>query len=133
MFYYSHKGGRMNRLLKPYNRLKPLIVFCALFLLTTAFSVSLASAHGPKGHDGVEFTALQAAKKGFELYNRLVSTGKLKEPWETDLTSIEVFLRPKGDKQESVVKFSRSKGEPLSVYIFFTGKGEYSGSNFSGQ
>jgi hypothetical protein len=102
-------------------------------ILTLFLIVSMALAHGPKGHSGVEFTALQAAQKGFELYDRLVSTGKLKESWETDLTNIEVFTRPKGNNQEIVVKFSRSKGEPQSVYIFFSEKGDYKGSNFTGK
>jgi hypothetical protein len=97
------------------------------------FSVSPVSAHGPKGHGGTEFTALEAVKKGVDLYDRLVASGKLNEPWETDLTNIEVFPRHKGKKNEIVVKFSRSKGEPHSVYIFFTEKGDYSGSNFTGK
>jgi hypothetical protein len=105
-----------------------LIVPLLMFLL----SVSLVSAHGPKGHGGDEFTALQAAKKGIELYDKLVASGKLEESWETNLTNIEVFSRQSGEKRELVVKLSRSKGEPLSVYIFFTEKGDYSGSNFTG-
>lgn len=96
-------------------------------------SVPLVSAHGPKGHGETEFTALEAAKKGVDLYDRLVASGKLNEPWETDLTNIEVFPRQSGEKKEIVVKFSRSKGEPQSVYIFFTEKGDYSGSNFTGK
>ena len=121
----------MNELLKSENTLKNesrLIVLIFVILL----SASMVLAHGPKGHSDIEFTALQAAKKGFELYERLVSSGKLKESWETDLTNIEVFLRPKGNNQEIVVKFSRSKGEPQAVYIFLNDKGEYSGSNFTG-
>lgn len=105
-----------------------LIALLLMFLL----SVSLASAHGPKGHGGAEFTALQAAKKGIELYDKLVASGKLKTPWETDLKNIEVFSRQSGEKREVVVKFSRSKGEPQSVYIYFTEKGDYIGSNFTG-
>jgi Family of unknown function (DUF6488) len=101
-------------------------------LLMFHLSVSLVSAHGPKGHGGDEFTALQAAKKGIELYDKLVASGKLEESWETNLTNIEVFSRQSGEKRELVVKLSRSKGEPLSVYIFFTEKGDYSGSNFTG-
>lgn len=105
-----------------------LIVLLLMFLL----SVCPASAHGPKGHGGAEFTSLQAAKKGLALYDKLVASGKLKESWETDLKNIEVFSRQSGEKRELAVKFSRSKGEPLSVYIFFTEKGDYSGSNFTG-
>ena len=103
-----------------------------VLLLMFHLSVSLVSSHGPKGHGGAEFTALQAAKKGIELYDKLLASGKIKAPWETDLTNIEVFSRQSGEKKEVVVKFSRSKGEPLSVYIFFTQKGDYSGSNFTG-
>jgi hypothetical protein len=96
-------------------------------------SVSMASAHGPRGHGGNEFTTLQAAKKGIELYDKLVASGKIEESWETDLKNIEVFPRQNGDKQELVVKFSRSKDESQSLFIFFTEKGEYSGSNFTGK
>jgi hypothetical protein len=112
----------------------PLKRFAALSVLLLIFlmSVPLALAHGPKGHSGAEFTALQAAKKGIELYDKLVASGKLKTPWETDLKNIEVFSRQSGEKREVVVKFSRSKGEPQSVYIYFTEKGDYSGSNFTG-
>jgi len=121
----------MNDFLKTDHPCKRFIVLI-IFLLMILMSVSMASAHGPKGHGGVEFTALQAAKKGIVLYDELLASGKLKEPWETDLKNIEVFPRQSGQKRELVVKFSRSKGEPLSVYIFFTEKGEYSGSNFTG-
>lgn len=121
----------MNDFLKTDHPCKRFIVLI-IFLLMILMSVSMASAHGPKGHGGVEFTALQAAKKGIVLYDELLAAGKLKEPWETDLKNIEVFPRQSGKKRELVVKFSRSKGEPLSVYIFFTEKGEYSGSNFTG-
>ena len=106
-----------------------LIVLTLMFYL----SVSLASAHGPKGHGTVQFTALQAAKKGIELYDRLVASGKIEEPWETDLKNIEVFPRESGGKKEIVVKFSRSSGDPQTLYIFFSEKGEYRGSNFTGK
>ncbi len=121
----------MNKLLKPYNPSKRFMAVIAL-LLTILLCVSLALAHGPKGHGGTEFTALQAAKKGIELYDKLVASGKLKEPWEMDLSSIEVFSRKRGKSQEIVVKFRRNMGEPQSVYIFFSEKGKYSGSNFTG-
>jgi len=110
-------------------RFRPLILILFMILI----SVSMASAHGPKGHGGNEFTTLQAAKKGIELYDKLVASGKIEESWETDLKNIEVFPRQNGDKQELVVKFSRSKDESQSLFIFFTEKGEYSGSNFTGK
>jgi hypothetical protein len=107
------------------------ILFLILSILLLPASTILA--HGPKGHGGMEFTALQAAKKGIKLYDRLVETGKLAESWETDLGDIEVFSRQSDENREFVVKFSRSKGEPKSVYIFFSGKGDYTGSNFTGK
>ena len=93
--------------------------------------VSLTLAHGPKGHtDG--FTPLQAVKKGSMMYDKLIASGKLDASWETGLETINVYRRDTG-KKEVVVKFSRSTGEPKSVYIFFTEKGDYSGSNFTGK
>jgi len=109
------------------------IINIFFLLLIVLMSVPLASAHGPKGHGEAEFTALQAAKKGIELYDKLVASGKIEESWETDLTNVEVFPRQNGGKKELVVKFSRSNGEPQSVYIFFAEKGEYNGSNFTGK
>jgi hypothetical protein len=105
-----------------------------LLTLSILFLSALTTlAHGPKGHGDMGFTALQAAKKGIALYDRLVASGKLKEPWEADLADIQVLKRKNGNKNEFIVKFSRSKGEPISVYIFFSEKGEYNGSNFTGQ
>ena len=96
------------------------------------FAVS-ASAHGPKGHGGQDFTALEAAKKGITLYDKLVAGGKLDETWETGLIRIKVFPRSKKNTTEFVVQFDRGQGEPRSVYIFFDEKGAYSGSNFTGE
>ena len=104
-----------------------------LSLLIILMSVSLASAHGPKGHGEIEFTALQAAKKGIELYDKLIASGKIEESWETDLNTIEVLQQQSGEKKEFIVKFSRTKGKPYTLYIFFSEKGEYSGSNFTGK
>lgn len=120
----------MNKLLKPDNISKSTVRFIILILIIL-LTASMTYAHGPKGHGGMEFTALQAAKKGITLYDRLVATGKLSETWETDLIGIEVFSRQSDNNREFVVKFSRSKGEPKSVYIFFTEKGDYRGSNFT--
>jgi hypothetical protein len=50
-----------------------------------------------------------------------------------DLKNIKVFSRQGEGEKELVVKFNRSKGEPQSLYIFFTEKGEYNGSNFTGK
>jgi hypothetical protein len=106
------------------------VVLVVLFLANVLIS-STVLAHGPKGHtEG--FTALQAVKKGVEMYDSLCAKGKLKESWETDLDSIEVSTRTSGKQKEFVVKFTKSMGEPKSVYIFFSKKGEYKGSNFTG-
>ena len=80
-------------------------------------------AHGPKGHGGIEFTALQAVQKGLNLYDRLVESGKLEEAWETGLKNVEVSQKQKGKESEFIVKFSRSEGEPRSVYIFLMKRG----------
>lgn len=109
-----------------YNML-PIILILIILLIT-----SITFAHGPKGHSGGSFTALQAVQKGIALYDRLVTSGKLAESWETDLADVDVSTMQRGNDREFVVQFSRSKGEPKSVYIFFTEKGEYSGSNFTG-
>ena len=90
-------------------------------------------AHGPKGHGGQSFTALEAAKKGITLYDKLVAGGKLEESWETGLIGIKVFPRSEANKKEFVVQFDRRQGEPRSVFIFFNDKGAYSGSNFTGE
>lgn len=121
----------MDDLFEHWNLLKRLTALSVLVLILL-MSIPFASAHGPKGHDGAEFTPLQAVKKGIVLYNKLIASGKLKISWETDLKDIEVFPRQNGEKKEMVVKFSRSKGDPNSVYIFFTENGNYSGSNFTG-
>ena len=77
-------------------------------------------------------TPLQAVKKGSIMYDKLIASGKLDASWETGLETISVYWRDTG-KKEIVVKFSRSTSEPKSVYIFFTEKGDYSGSNFTGK
>jgi hypothetical protein len=89
----------------------------------------LALAHGPGGHGESSFTALQALDKGVTLYDKLVASGKLDESWETGLQRVDIDMR--GD--EYVVSFSRSDGDPESLYIFFDAKGKYTGSNFTGQ
>ena len=105
-----------------------LSILAAIMILLLA---PLTFAHGPKGHtDG--FTPLQAVKKGSMMYDKLVASGKLDASWEIGLETINVYWRDTG-KKEIVVKFSRSTGEPQSVFIFFTKEGEYSGSNFSGK
>jgi hypothetical protein len=106
-------------------------IISVVLLLAVLLTTSLVSGHGGKKH-AEEFTALQAVKKGITMYDRLVAKGKLKENWETDLDSIEVYTRASGKQKEFVVKFNRGKDEKKSCYIFFSEKGEYKGSNFTG-
>jgi hypothetical protein len=120
-----HSSSKPHKISKPFGLLLGAVLI--LFL-----SVSTAFAHGPKGHGGVEFTAMQAAKKGIELFDRLIVSGKLEEDWETGLQEIEMSERSTGKGKELVVKFTRVKNLPRSVYIFFTEKGDYNGSNFTG-
>lgn len=91
-----------------------------------------AMAHGGKSHGGVGFTAFQAVQKASQLYDRLITSGKLDGAWETGLSSITVNIRQSAGQAEFVVKFLRTEGTPNSVFFFFDSNGEYSGSNFSG-
>ena len=92
-----------------------------ILILITA---SLAFSHGGKEHATGEFTVLQALEKATKLYDRLVGSGKLVESWETDLIKVEISLRSREDRKEWVVSFQRSKGEPSTVYIFFSDDGK---------
>jgi hypothetical protein len=106
----------------------PLGVLIIIFMIAAS-----ALSHGPKGHSEEAFTAFQAAKKGVTLYDKLLASGKLTESWETDLVNIEVSTRGARSKKEFVVKFIRSTSGPRAVFIFFSGNGEYIGSNFIGK
>lgn len=98
-----------------------------------AFSAATAMGHGGKTHADEPFSAFQAAQKAAGLYDRLIVSGKLPEKWETDLTSIDITIRGSGDQREYVVRFKRTDGDPDSVYFYFDRRGEYVGSNFTGQ
>ncbi len=67
------------------------------------------------------------------LYDKLVAKGRLADAWETELTDIKVIPRINNNKEEFIVQFNRTNGDPRTVYIFFNEKGEYSGSNFTGK
>ena len=121
----------MNRSLRDI-KLKYFVCFLGMVFVVTAIATSALS-HGPKGHSEGNFTAFQAVKKSVGLYDKLVAGGKLDESWETDLVNIEVTTRGAGSKKMIVVKFIRSTSEPRTVFIFFSGKGEYKGSNFTGK
>ena len=92
-----------------------------------------AYSHGGKTHGGEIFTAFQAVQKATQLYDRLISSEKLPEVWETELRSINIAIHKSTDKREYVIQFQRAKGDPDSVYFFFNQQGQYSGSNFTGK
>ncbi len=121
----------MNTQSKPYIA-SNLFIRLTMTMLTLLLISSTSFAHGPKGHSNVDFTSMKAVQKGLTLYDRLIDSGKLEEAWETGLKNVEVFQKQKEERIDFIVKFSRSKGEPRSVYIFFNEKGDYTGSNFTG-
>ena len=95
--------------------------------------VPALDAHGGKTHAEVPFSAFEAVQKAVALYDRLIVAGKLPEAWETALTAIQVSVRETGSRQETVVQFRRTGGDPDSVYFYFDDQGDYAGSNFTGQ
>lgn len=106
------------------------IIIGALLVFLVAVAVQ---GHGGKSHGADDFTAFQALQKATELYERLLESGKLDQSWETGLVKAGISSRVKKEMKEVVVSFHRSSGEPDAVYIFFTNKGKYAGSNFTGE
>jgi len=104
-------------------------------LIVTLFAVIIAAAvafgHGGKHSD--QFTHLQALQKATQLFDELVTKGKLDENWETGLQNVALSKRHNKGKEEIVVAFQRATGDPTHVYIFFTTEGKYAGSNFTGE
>ena len=112
-----------------------LLTVMVVFIIATGVSgiiVSKAISHGGKTHGDESFTALQALQKGTQLYDRLITSGKLAEDWETGLRRVTIDVRILNDKREYVVQFEKLDGDPSSVYFFFDQEGEYIGSNFTG-
>ena len=102
-----------------------------LAIVGIVFTGVTAFGHGGK-HAGT-FTHLQALQKATQLYDKLISNGKLNQSWETELEKVTVSDRQKGEKKEIVVEFHRGEGDPPVVYIFFDASGKYTGSNFTGE
>ena len=115
-----------------HNRRNPIRISLFL-LLIVLFTAAVVFAHGGKAHEMGEFTHLAALKKATELYDKLIDSQKLDPAWETGLERVEVSHRQKGNETEVVVAFHRDEGDPKTVFIFFTVKGEYAGSNFTGE
>ena len=109
--------------------IRTFIVFLTIFSM--ALTSVTAFGHGGK-HAGT-FTHLQALQKATQLYDKLISNGKLDQSWETGLKKVTVSDRQKGERKEIVVEFHRGEGDPPVVYIFFDASGKYIGSNFTGE
>jgi hypothetical protein len=92
-----------------------------------------AYGHGGKTHAAEPFSAFEAVQKATALYDRLIVSGKVPEAWETDLISIQVTVRGTENSRETVVRFTRSGGDPDSIFFYFNRQGDYAGSNFTGE
>ncbi|MBT8365212.1 MAG: hypothetical protein KJP23_10950 [Deltaproteobacteria bacterium] len=103
----------------------------SMALFAVIITAALAFGHGGKHSD--RFTHLQALQKATQLFDQLVTKGKLDESWETGLQNVAMSKRNNKGKEEIVVAFQRAAGDPTHVYIFFTAKGKYAGSNFTGE
>lgn len=112
-------------------RLTPVVLLFAVLFFAVPMTGTMW-AHGGKSHQD-SFTALQALQMATELYDQLISKGKLDASWETDLNTVEVTPRDSNDRKEYRVGFHRQDGSPEAVYIFFSPEGKYSGSNFDGK
>ncbi len=102
-----------------------------LILILTFWSATTVLGHGGK-HAG-QFTRLQALQKATKMYDQLIDKGKLDSKWETSLENVTIANRKVDGKDEIVVSFERSQGDPKSVFIFFSADGKYAGSNFTGE
>ena len=106
-------------------------ILSGLILILTFWTISTVYGHGGK-HAG-QFTRLQALQKATVMYDQLINNGKLDQAWETGLNNVTISNREKNGKDEIVVSYSRSEGDPKAVYIFFNADGKYAGSNFTGE
>ncbi len=118
-----------SRIIRPWRLIVAGLIFAGLIISNPG----VARSHGGKTHGDEPFSAFQAVQKAVQLYDRLISAGKLSEEWETDLTSIHVNARGSESDREYVVQFKRTGGDTDSVYFYFDRQGEYSGSNFTGK
>ncbi len=107
------------------------IIFLLLPLFFFPFP-GLIAAHGGKTHDDKEFTALNALQESTALFEKLLVSGKLEDSWETGLSQVEIVVKDRSGQPEYRVSFTRSEGDPSTVYIFFSEDGRYTGSNFDG-
>lgn len=120
-------NGRFDR-----HKLFVIILFLIAIGLNGIF-LPAAHSHGGKAHGSEALTAFQALEKAVQLYDRLITSGKLTEEWETGLKTVTIDIRNSDNQREHVVQFERAEGDPRSLYFFFDQEGNYSGSNFTGQ
>lgn len=107
-------------------------IFLVLSILVLAIP-DYSYAHGSDGHDENAFTNYDAVKESLELFDKLLMKKKLGQDWESDFAIISVSRSMKKGETNIVVKMTRQKGDPASLYIFFDEKGKYKGSNFKGK
>ena len=112
------------------NRINQSLAFITT-LIAVIIAASLTFGHGGKHSD--KFTQLQALQKATKLFDQLVTKGKLDQSWETSLANVTISKRKINGKDEVVVSFQRTEGDPKAVWIFFNPKGKYTGSNFTGE
>lgn len=118
---------------KTNHKIRVTLLFYILAIGFTCIAILPAHSHGGKTHAEDAFTAFQAVQKAAQLYDRLIASGKLPEVWETELKTIKISTRNTANKREYVVQFQTATENPGSVYFFFNQKGEYTGSNFTGE
>jgi hypothetical protein len=106
-----------------------IVLLISLFMIFPAINLY---AHGADGHDENAFTNYDAVKKSLKLFDKLLIKNNLVRGWESDFSEI-IVLRPMKEKDNIVVKISRQKGKPGTLFIFFDKDGKYRGSNFKGR
>ncbi len=107
------------------------IVVLTILIITLGFNSQVFS-HGGKNHAENEFTSFSALNMAVTLYGQLLMKNKLMETWETDLVKINISTRVNDGENEFVVSFEKASGDPNKVFIFYDAKGNYTGSNFTG-
>ena len=123
----------MNSNLHTKLKYKSLFISVLTILIITVGFNSQVFSHGGKNHGENEFTSFSALNKAVTLYGQLLMKNKLMETWETDLVNINILTRTNNGEDEFVVSFEKTSGDPNKVFIFFDAKGNYLGSNFTGE
>lgn len=101
--------------------------------LSVVFPPASLYAHGSQGHDENAFSNYDAVKKSLEVFDTLLMKKKLGQDWKIDFSDIVVLNSVENSRKQIMVRISRQKGNPESLYIFFDETGKYKGSNFKGK